>query len=236
MLVLVGDAEPEYGEFIGELLRRQSHRVVLAASVESCRRFLDRSSTDLIVVSSSISPEPLPNFVQELSRQRPVPIIALLDDHGPSEVAECFAAGADDCLRKPFYPSEFAARVGAVVRRSLGSEQAGGEAAPTQAELSASPAAESGMVFDHRSAQVFYEGRNLNCTQLEYQILSIMAAMDGGVVSHAALNERIWGYSNLSDGTLLKGHVSSIRRKLAAAGFRSDVIRTVYGVGYALAA
>ena len=116
MQVLVGDAQSEYAEVMRELLRRQAHRVVLAASIDSCRRFLDRSQTDLVVVSGSIGEKPLPDLVRELAELQDAPIMALLDRDNPAELAACFTAGATDCVRKPFHASEFVARVEAIAR------------------------------------------------------------------------------------------------------------------------
>ncbi len=285
MLVLVADAEQEYAEVVGELLRRESHRVVLAAGADSSRQFLARSRADLIIVSTSIVDGTAAPLVAEFRRQQSAPIIVLTDEEGPAEIARCFEAGADDCVRKPFHPSEFAARVHAVARRARISAEQGPEAdtnghspaepigrpAPASwarfaeeqraAEASSANGASEargleddapegvtvlappqsgltgeGLEFDHGRERAYYNGTDLGCSRLEYQILSAMASMDGQVLTHAFLNERVWGYPNLSDSTLLKGHVSSIRRKLRAAGFGTHLIRTVYGVGYALSA
>jgi len=233
MQVLVADAESEYAEVMRELLRRLTHRVVLAASIDSCRRFLDRSQTDLLVVSGSIGTQPLPELVRELTDLQKAPVMALLDTDSPADLAACFTAGATECIRKPFHASEFVARIDAIGRlvqlkaTSTRTEEVG-EAPVSQSEF-------GDFTFDHTHEQVFYRGQAINCTQLEYQILAALVATDGEVVTHVFLNERIWGYSNLTDGTLLKGHISSIRRKLAAAGAESDPIRTIYGVGYVMA-
>jgi len=236
MQVLVGDAESEYAEVMRELLRRQAHRVVLAASIDSCRRFLDRSQTDLVVVSGSIGEQPLPTLVRELVQLQNAPIMALLDTDNPAELAACFTAGATECVRKPFHASEFVARIDAIERFiQLNAGSTDGDS-DDRAEAALSQSHFGDFAFDHRHEQVFYRGQNINCTQLEYQILTTLGATDGEVVSHVFLNERIWGYPNLTDGTLLKGHISSIRRKLTAAGADRDPIRTIYGVGYVMSA
>ncbi len=58
--------------------------------------------------------------------------------------------------------------------------------------------------------------------------------MPGQVLSHSYLNDRVWGYGSMTDGTLLKGHISAIRRKLRDAGGQEEMVRTVHGVGYSL--
>ena len=73
---------------------------------------------------------------------------------------------------------------------------------------------------------------NINCTRLEFEILCEMVKFPGQVLSHAFLSEQVWGYKNVNDATLLKGHVSSLRQKIRNAGGADDLIHTVHGVGY----
>ncbi len=77
-----------------------------------------------------------------------------------------------------------------------------------------------------------FEGQQLNFTPIEVDILAQLVRYPGQALSHAFLTEKVWGYRNVSDATLLKGHVSSIRRKLRDAGADEDLVRTVHGVGY----
>ena len=231
MLILVGDDEQEYGEIIEELLRSQSHRVVLAASRESFRRFLQRTEVDLVVMSSAFAGESLPAAIWDIRRTQSAHIVVTFEEQTPIEVADCLAAGADDCVRKPFHPSEFAARMEAIARRS-----------PRPVEAIEPPPEESptwtrsgSLGFDEASLRVRWAGVDLTCSKTEYEILRALAETHGRVLTHAYLNRRVWGYSSLSDATLLKGHISSIRSKLRAAGVKEPLIRTVNGVGYGLA-
>ena len=231
MLILVGDDEQEYGEIIEELLRSQSHRVVLAASRESFRRFLQRTEVDLVVMSSAFAGESLPAAIWDIRRTQSAHIVVTFEEQTPIEVADCLAAGADDCVRKPFHPSEFAARMEAIARRSPRPVEAV-EPAP---EESPTWTRSGSLGFDEASLRVRWAGVDLTCSKTEYEILRALAETHGRVLTHAYLNRRVWGYSSLSDATLLKGHISSIRSKLRAAGVKEPLIRTVNGVGYGLA-
>jgi len=231
MLILVGDDEQEYGEIIEELLRSQSHRVVLAASHESFRRFLQRSEVDLVVMSSTFAGESLPAAIWDVRRTQSAHIVVTFEERSPVEVAECLAAGADDCVRKPFHPSEFAARVDAIARRSPRPIE---DTEPTAKE-SATWTRSGSLRFDESTLRVHWAGVDLACSKTEYEILRALAETHGRVLTHAYLNRRVWGYSSLSDATLLKGHISSIRSKLRAAGISQPLIRAVNGVGYGLA-
>ena len=78
----------------------------------------------------------------------------------------------------------------------------------------------------------FLDGISLNCTPIEVDILGQLARYPGQALSHAFLTEQVWGYKNVRDASLLKGHMSSIRRKIKLAGGDEDMLRTVHGVGY----
>ena len=77
-----------------------------------------------------------------------------------------------------------------------------------------------------------FESSDLHCTPIEVDILAQLVKYPGQALSHAFLTEKVWGYKNVADATLLKGHISSIRKKIRDAGGSEDLVRTVHGVGY----
>src|SRR5690606_31979216 len=133
MLVLVADEDQNYAELIGELLRRRSHRVVLAATEDSFHDFVGRSSADLIVVSAGLMRGSAAAMVRELALRQEARIIVTFDDDTSSmDLAACLAAGADDCIRKPFHPAEFAARVDVVGSRAGSSTRSNTSSEPVE--------------------------------------------------------------------------------------------------------
>jgi DNA-binding winged helix-turn-helix (wHTH) protein len=92
-----------------------------------------------------------------------------------------------------------------------------------------------GLVLEPDRRRAYFDGNDLHCTAIEFAILRELAGVAGQVLSHRYLNQRIWSYPNLEDGTLLKNHVRNLRRKLADAGAPADAIRSAHGVGYTLA-
>jgi DNA-binding response OmpR family regulator len=94
----------------------------------------------------------------------------------------------------------------------------------------------NGLELDMANASAYLHGINLHCTRLEVDILAELVRYPGQALSHAFLTEEIWGYQNVADATLLKGHVSSIRKKLREAGGSEEMIRTVHGIGYSFMA
>ena len=227
MLILVAEDDEDYAEIIAETLRRDSHEVVIAGSVDGALRFAKQGKPDLAVLDVMLPDGSGLDVGRTMRDDRPdLPIIFLSSLDRTSDVIAGFSAGADDYVTKPFHPSEFLARVRAVQRRYWNPRAEEPKHSPSKIRA-------RGLEFDEENQSAYLNGKNLNCTRLEFEILREMATVPGQVLSHTFLNDRIWSYPNMRDGTLLKGHISSIRRKLRKAGGDEEMIRTVHGVGYA---
>jgi two-component system response regulator BaeR len=128
--------------------------------------------------------------------------------------------GADDYICKPFSPREVVARVKAVLRRS---------AAADDGQLP------SGLQVDTKQHTARINNRVLNLSRVEFALLSHLSAFPGQVFSRDQLMNAIYNdYRIVSDRTV-DTHVKNLRRKLAEAGPGTDIIESVYGMGYRLA-
>jgi two-component system response regulator MtrA len=125
---------------------------------------------------------------------------------------------------KPFHPAELLARVRALARRA--------NTAPMPERVTPQRIQALGLELDVTNQSAYLDGLNLSLTRLEFELLCQLVRYPGQVLSHGFLSEQIWGYKNVSDATLLKGHVSSIRQKVRSAGGNEEMIHTVHGVGY----
>lgn len=226
MLVLVVEDDEDYAEVTAELLRRDSHEAVIAGTMKSALRFAERRVPDMAVVDVLLpdgSGLDVCRQLRELQASLPILILSSLDR--ASDVVAGFSSGGDDYVTKPFHPNEFIARVRALARRCGPTFTPPEQGVPSRV-------AGKGLELDPVNQSAYLDGFNLNCTRLEFEILGQMVAYPGQVLLHSFLTERVWGYSNVGDGTLLKGHISSIRRKIRDAGGNENIIRTVHGVGY----
>ncbi|MFI9383149.1 response regulator transcription factor [Kutzneria sp. NPDC052558] len=129
------------------------------------------------------------------------------------------AAGADDYVVKPFSVAELAARLHAMVRL----HERRDDAVVTVGELVVDPA--------RRLAT--RDGRDLELTAREFDLLLVLARHAGQVLSRVQLLERVWGYTWEVDTNVVDVFVGYLRRKLEAGGLRR-LLHTVRGVGFVL--
>ncbi len=225
MLVLIVEDDDDYAEIISHTMKRDGHSVVVVDTVKNAMRFAEHNTPDFAVLDVMLpdgTGHELCGALRDLKPSLPVLFLSSLDR--TQDVIAGLNAGGDDYLTKPFHPGELVARTRALIRRS-----GIGEAATSQA---AERVAAHGVDIDLTNHLAWYSGTSLNCTPIEIDILAQLVRYPGQALSHAFLTEKVWGYKNVSDATLLKGHVSSIRRKLREAGGQEEMVRTVHGVGY----
>ena len=129
--------------------------------------------------------------------------------------------GADDYLPKPFHLPELVARLRALVRR----KQAAGSAAITVGKLRIVP----------EDKLVEVDGVPVDLTITEFDLLLFLVVNKDRVLSRSAILEHVWGdlAERLDRDDFLYAHIKNLRKKLAGEG-GSDLIKTVYGIGYRL--
>lgn len=123
--------------------------------------------------------------------------------------------GADDYICKPFSPREVVARVRAVLRR------AGGKNVQTH-----------GLILEDATLKATLNGRDLDLTAVEYKLLAFLMAHPGHIYSRDQLMERMYADQRIVNDRTIDSHIKKLRRKINLLEADSEIIRSVYGVGY----
>jgi DNA-binding response OmpR family regulator len=138
--------------------------------------------------------------------------------------------GADDYLTKPFSMLELAARVKGVFRRA--EQQAAAKAAQ---EPAAQKIEAGGLRLDLERHEAFVEGKAVELTAKEFELLAFFARAPGRVFSRAQLLDQVWGYSHSGYEHTVNSHINRLRSKIERDPANPDYIQTVWGVGYKFA-
>jgi two-component system, OmpR family, KDP operon response regulator KdpE len=129
-------------------------------------------------------------------------------------------AGADDYVQKPFGIDELLARLRALLRR---------------AGPSTEPVLEVGeLVIDLDKRLVTVEGRRVQLTPNEFELLRVLAQNEGKLMTHPAILREVWGPAYGTESHYLHVYVSQLRRKLEADPARPRYLLTEPGAGYRL--
>ncbi|MBU6535863.1 response regulator transcription factor [Streptomyces mayonensis] len=154
-------------------------------------------------------------------------------------------AGADDYVVKPFDVEEVFARLRALLRRTDRADRAdrtepdAASAAPgsdgADAERAVPELAAEGLRMDPQARRAWRDGRELELTRTEFELLELLVRNAGIVLDHSTIYDRIWGYDFGPGSKNLAVYVGYLRRKLDQPG-APQLIQTVRGVGYVLRA
>jgi two-component system KDP operon response regulator KdpE len=166
--------------------------------------------------------------IRRIRRDASTPIVILSGRYAEREKVEALDAGADDYVTKPFGVDELNARLRVALRHAAGPQ-----------------ADETGrievgrLVFDASHHEVRVGGTPVDLTPREFEILRVLLAHRGRLVTKGRLLRAVWGEAYQGENSYIYVHVSQLRKKLASAdadGSLRDLIVTEPGVGYRVSA
>ncbi len=211
--MLVED-EDSIAEPLTEGLRREGFEVERVATGAAA---LEAAPADCVLLDLRLPDTDGYAVCRSLRERSYVPIIMVTAKGEEVDRVIGLELGADDYVVKPFGLRELIARIHAVTRR----------AAPRP---STGPLVVGPLEVDERSRQARLAGSDIELTEREFDVLVMLAADPGAVVSRAQLLERIWGVTWYGQTKTIDVHVASLRRKLGDPHW----IDTVRGVGFRL--
>ncbi len=223
MKVLIVDDDAELADMLSYVLRRQGDIVVSTQDGETALRIWEKEQPDLILLDVRL---PRTDGWQVLTRIRAdsqIPILMISGRDDEEDVVQGLNLGADDYICKPFSPRQLTARMRAVLRRSI---QSGAVSqSPTSLKIGA-------FELDGQRHEVRCESRSSRLTRIEFRLLFELASHEGQVLTHEVLVDRVWGYQEVSDSSLLKTHIRHLREKIEPEPSSPVYLTTIPGVGY----
>jgi len=226
--ILVVEDEPSIADTITFALRGEGFEPVWRATAGEGREAFAAGEFALVVLDVGLPDGNGFDLCRELRRTSRVPVIFLTARAGEIDRVVGLEIGADDYMVKPFSPRELAARVKAVLRRTVSLP------ATEPAENAGSDTVAVGPFRVDRTAMVIsYHGTALELSRYEFKLLDTLLSHPGQVFSRRQLMEAVWDEPDVSMERTVDSHVKMIRRKLDL--IQSDeVIETRRGFGYVL--
>jgi len=179
---------------------------------------------DLVLLDLGLPDQDGLNVIVRIRREATTPILILSARHQEQDRVEALDLGADDYLTKPFGTTELVARIHALLRR------AGGPAADPLGRVEVGR-----LALDVANHLVTVGGVRVDLTPREFEVLKVLVAHAGRLVTHGRLLRAVWGNAYSEESHYAHVYVSQIRRKLAAAdptGEARGLIVAEPGVGY----
>jgi len=222
--ILIVDDEQAITNLVGAYLKQEGYIVDVATDGRTALALVRKNRPALVVLDVML-PELDGIEVCRHLRQDPatadIYVIMLTAKTEEMDKLIGLAIGADDYVTKPFSPRELVARIKAVLRR----RRSAATGAPSLLEYRR-------IRLDPDRRQVWKDGKLIELTALEFNLLHKLASSPGRVFTREQLLEQVWGYDFYGDERVVDAHIKSLRKKVEDEPANPTFIRTVRSVGY----
>ena len=223
MKILVVDDEKLLVKGITFNLQNEGYEVEAAYDGATAVELARRGDFDLIILDWMMPEKSGSEACMEIRTFSDVPIIMLTAKSEDSDKIMGFACGADDYVTKPFNILELKARIRALLRRASGSRRQQKESSLLGCR---------GFTLDMSQRVALREGRVVDLTAKEYELLEVLMKNPRHVFSREKLMDRVWGYTYAGDYRTVDVHIRRLREKLEPDPAQPKYILTKWGVGY----
>jgi DNA-binding response OmpR family regulator len=221
--ILVVEDEPQIAGLVRDYLEHAGFAVLTAGDGAGALALARTRRPDAILLDLGLPRIDGLDVIRALRRDSAVPIVILSARGDETDRVTGLELGADDYVVKPFSPKELVARVRAVLRRV--------EARPKPDQLIVT----GDLEVDLARRRVTADGRRVDLTPTEFELLATLAREPGRVWTRSQLLDAVHGFSLETYERAIDGHIRNLRRKLEPDDASPRYVRTVHGVGYALA-
>ena len=218
--ILLVEDQLSIAQNIADYLEQKGHILDFADRGQQGLSMALETYYDLIILDLNLPTMDGLQVCEHIRQQadRHIPIIMLTARDSIDDKVDGFTVGADDYLTKPFSLQELEVRCLALSKRHL---------LNTRDKMTLGP-----LVFDRKRKQISRENRVLELSTMGYKILTILAEAHPQVVSRSELSHKLWG-DEPTESDAMRSHIYQLRAVLDKP-FDTPVLKTVFGVGFAL--
>ena len=221
--VLVVEDDPDINEMLGVYLDLEGFRSRHAFDGATALREVRALAPALVLLDLMLPDLDGLEVCRRLRARGPVPVIMLTARGDDMERIVGLEIGADDYLLKPFNPRELAARLRAILRRTAVEE--GDAEASEKLDI-------DGIQISPASRIAICDGRELNLTSVEFELLLELLKEAGKIVKKEDLSENVLERKLSPYDRSLDMHISNLRKKLGERADGTERIKTIRSVGY----
>lgn len=220
--ILIADDERAIADIIRFNLVKEGYQVSIAGDGMQCLQMIEEKEPDLLLLDVMMPKKDGFEVLAELRQQYNFPVIMITAKEQEGDILRGFELGADDYVIKPFSVRQLLARIKANLRRS-----------DAQKEDELEENIEAGELFiDVNKYEVTKNGKVIDLTLREYELLKFLAQSPNQVFSREQLLEKVWGYEYYGDIRTVDVTVRRLREKVEKGKGDFRYILTKRGVGY----
>ena len=220
--LLIVDDEPAIIKGLKFSLEQDGYLIDAAYDGEEAIEMFKNGEYDLVVLDVMLPKLDGFKVLQRIREKSDVPVIMLTAKGEDMDRILGLEYGADDYLTKPFNILELKARIKAVLRRINSSKEKEEEETIRF----------KNMVINLANRSVTIDGKDVNLTAKEFDLLKLFASNPGKVYSRENLLETVWKYDYLGDLRTVDVHIRRLREKIEQNPSQPEFIFTKWGVGY----
>lgn len=215
-------------------LEKQGYKVAAAADGDAALNMLREERPDLILLDimlPGVDGYEICRTIRSWEQLKGIPVIMLTAKGEELDVVLGLELGADDYVTKPFSIRELLSRIKANLRRS---EENADHFSPESPGVGGATLQAGEITLKTDEYSVFLEGRPVELTHKEFELLKLLLSNKGKVLKRDLLLEKIWGYDTEIDTRTVDVHIRYLRQKIEADPANPRYIKTKRGVGYYL--
>src|SRR3989442_13262779 len=204
MKLLVVDSDRDLVEMLTSWLKTVGYEVCRAYTGEQAKAQWIEQRPDLVILDSALEDVDALAMCRDMRPKHDALLLIVTDGKDVRDEVRCLESGADDYLRKPFFPSQLLARIRAIGRRGRS----------TLEQRPSSIITVGPIRVDSLHNEVIAHGKTTRLTPTECKLLHFLATNANDVCTSEQIVTHVWGYGGGREGSLFKSHIRHLSQKI----------------------